>query len=155
MSQIKIDDIKSKTVEQLVDLYRNGHTIEKSGVTGGCNTCESSKNLSLPQILSLAKVGDVITLKSSGSGGTPNYTAFFSQSGGAGSLSVSSVPNLAENVIGASTYTVVPLDARKTITFTSYVTDNCATSSKQSPNQTRTVTIDVPCVVPVCNFTVT
>jgi hypothetical protein len=104
---------------------------------------------------STANVGDIINLKTNGTGGTPTYTATFSQSGGTGTVTlVGSQSGLAEGVNASATYTVLSGDAGKSITFTSYVTDSCSTGAKTSTTGQCIVAVNVPCIQPTCNFTV-
>lgn len=101
-----------------------------------------------------ANIGDTVYIRASGSGGTPNYTAYFSQSGGVGSLSQTVVSGLGEGIQTTVTYTVQSGDAGKTIVFSSYVVDSCASGAKTSPSQTCSVSVSIPCNTPVCNFSI-
>jgi hypothetical protein len=102
-----------------------------------------------------ANVGDVINLRTNGTGGTPTYTTTFSQVGGTGTITLTSAQSgLAEGTNAYATYTVLAGDAGKSITFTSYVTDSCIAGAKVSAPVQCVVAINVSCVQPTCNFTV-
>lgn len=91
-------------------------------------------------------VGDTVYLTATGSGSTapsPVYTATFTSTNTSGTI-IKDSPLTGH-------YVVVSMDAGKTLTFTSTVTDNCSTPMTSLPVNSTAV-IAVPCVTPTCGF---
>ncbi len=139
------EQLRLETSAPLTQEQRNYVIRQISAQKTGCTSCGGNNN----KIVSLAAtctrttaiVEDVINLKARGTGGTAPYTAYFRKTGGNGSITPTSVSNLAENVDGSATYTVVAADAGTSITFAGYVVDSCAAGSITSESFSCPVTV--------------
>lgn len=135
---------KLESSAPLTQTQRND-VIKKLSIQTGCKSCNGSNNMvSLASNCTgrtTAVFGDIINLKARGTGGIAPYTAYFTKTGGSGSIVPTSVPNLAENVDGSATYTVLAADAGTTISFNAYVIDNCSTPMTSTANTPCPVTV--------------
>lgn len=95
-------------------------------------------------------VGETVTLKASGRGGTAPYTLVFLKGG----VELTRVSPLAEGQEQTYSSPITSADAGKSIAFGAYVIDSCPTGAKQSPTETCTISVPSVCTIPACSLTV-
>lgn len=129
------------------------NSVLKQIETLSCSNCNSSiKTLTATCTRKTAKVGDVVTLEASGSGGTPNYTIQFIKAGTnltgcVGTDAQCSCPNVPANTTKKCKYTISDSDSFP-IVFKVVITD----ANGQTCEESCTIT-QIP--KPSCSFTVT
>lgn len=95
-----------------------------------------------------ATVGETITLRATGTGGTPNYTIVFKK-GATVLATFSAVPAGTEKT---TTYVLVAADVGTQV-FSATITDSCPAGAKTC-TESCSVTVSAACPLPTCSFTV-
>jgi len=121
---------RNETIKQLY---------EKNTISTLAPTCSASSKL----------VGNIVTVGSTPSGGTPLYTVAFQKNG----VPFKTFPGVPEATNVSTTYTLISTDVGSQV-FSVVITDSCATGAKTT-TESCTVSVALPCNVPVANFTLT
>ncbi len=155
---LTIIDIQSMSTEQITNLYKQGYRIE-GAQEQGCSDCGQPNEKSMseyPSIQSLAVTctpgtkypGQTLTLKGTGTGGTPPYLIVFTY----GAVEIGRFTGVPAGTEKTATTTIVAADeGNKSANVT--ITDSCPGGFK-SCTETCNVLV-VVCPAPTCSFIVT
>lgn len=119
------------------------HVLQPVKMTPGCGaqvmvaTCSKTSAL----------VGETITLRATGSGGTPNYTIVFKKD----TTVLATFTGVPAGTEKTTSYVLVAADVGTRV-FSVTITDSCAAGAK-SCSETCSVVVSAPCPVPTCSFT--
>lgn len=133
---IKIEDIKNLSLDMMIEAVRNGYAIEGNEPLK-MEELKNIETLAANCTITSKKVGQVVTLSASPSGGTAPYRVVFTKNGIALGNSFTYV---AEGATVTTTYTLVASDVGSQV-FGAYTVDNCLPNALTSSVQSCSVNV--------------
>lgn len=147
---LTLEQMKKMSQEEIISAYRNGYVLEgmeKAGC-GGCGVQVAGiKALATTCTKTSAFVGETITLKAKGTGGTPPYTIDLF----IGAVLLQRSTGIDANIEVSKSYTIQTSDVG-ILTANTTIIDSCPGGSKTC-TELCPITV-VECPVPTCSFTV-